>query len=199
MRAWSTVSAAVAPNSPAATPSSIALVRSQGRGSGITSQRYCRGCRLRLYRHGAPCRYWAGRTTRLRGSFDGGRDHRRALRRPLTSLVVGSGDDPSRRQLGVLGLREDPSAGQEPLTFGRFQAEPAAAAGDHVDDELGVLPRLKLRPRDPYRHPVGSDVEHAEQHVAVTDDEVAIGVAHRRRPVTAATGLMNHQRAVLLP
>jgi len=36
MRACSTVSAAVPPSSPVATPSSIALVNTKGRGSGIT-------------------------------------------------------------------------------------------------------------------------------------------------------------------
>ena len=36
----------------------------------------------------------------------------------------------------------------------------------------------------------------AEQDVAVADDEVAVRVAHRRRPVAAAAGLVEHQRAV---
>ena len=44
--------------------------------------------------------------------------------------------------------------------------------------------------------PRRADVEHAEQHVAVTDDEVPARVAHRRRPVAAAAGLVEHHRAM---
>ena len=54
----------------------------------------------------------------------------------------------------------------------------AAAARHHVDDQLGVLPGLVLRARNPYRDP-GADIEDAEQHVAVAHDEVAVRVAHR--------------------
>ena len=63
-------------------------------------------------------------------------------------------------------------------------AEPAPetpAAPHHVDDQLGVLGLivgLVLRARNPHRHPV-PDVEHAEQHVAVTDQEIPARKAHR--------------------
>jgi hypothetical protein len=43
---------------------------------------------------------------------------------------------------------------------------------------------------------VGPDVEDAQQHVAVADQKLAVGVAHRRRPVAAAAGLVEHQRTV---
>ena len=40
------------------------------------------------------------------------------------------------------------------------------------------------------------DVEDRQQDVTVADEEVPVGVAHRRRPVAAAAGLVKHQRAV---
>src|SRR6185312_1251193 len=83
---------------------------------------------------------------------------------------------------------------QEPHALGRLHGEAAAASGDRVDDELRVLPRIELRPGNPHRRAF----DDAQQHVAVADDELAVGVTHRRRPVTAPAGLMKHQRAVAI-
>ena len=43
----------------------------------------------------------------------------------------------------------------------------------------------------------GRAADLAEQHVAVADQEVALRVAHRRRAVAAAAGLMEEHGAVL--
>ena len=41
-----------------------------------------------------------------------------------------------------------------------------------------------------------TDVEDSKQNVAVTDEELAVRVTHRRRPVAASAGLVEHQRTV---
>jgi hypothetical protein len=69
-------------------------------------------------------------------------------------------------------------------------------ARHHIDDQLGVLPGLILRTRDPDRHAAVAHVEHAEHDIAVTDEEVPERVAHRRRPVAAAAGLVEHHRTM---
>ncbi len=40
------------------------------------------------------------------------------------------------------------------------------------------------------------DVQDRQQDVAIADDELAVGVAHRRGTVAASAGLVEHQRAV---
>ena len=55
-------------------------------------------------------------------------------------------------QQPILVVAERASARQEAHPFGGFDAEAATPAGDHIDDQLRVLPRLELRPGDPYRH-----------------------------------------------
>lgn len=97
----------------------------------------------------------------------------------------------------VLGVSERPTPREETQAFGGFDAEAAAPAGHHVDHQLRVLPRLELRSGDPHRNPV-PDIEDGEQDVAVADEEFAVGVAHRRRPVAASAGLVEYQRAVAL-
>ena len=58
-----------------------------------------------------------------------------------------------------------PAATKESHSLRCFQAEPAAAAGHYIDDQLGVLlspiVSLELRPGNPHRHPV-ANVEHTE-------------------------------------
>jgi hypothetical protein len=100
------------------------------------------------------------------------------------------------RQQLVLSVGEGATAAQEPHSFGCLEAEPAASSRHDVDNQLGVFPRLELRARDPYRHAVVADVEDREQDVAVPDDELTVGVTHRRGPVAAAAGLVEHQRPV---
>ena len=41
-----------------------------------------------------------------------------------------------------------------------------------------------------------TDIEQGKQNVPVPDEELTVGVTHRRRPVAASARLMKHQRAV---
>src|SRR5690606_18904281 len=43
-----------------------------------------------------------------------------------------------------------------------------------------------------------TQVEDSEEHVAVTDDEIAVGITHRRGAVAASAGLVHHERSVAL-
>ncbi|EUA93651.1 hypothetical protein I551_9095 [Mycobacterium ulcerans str. Harvey] len=53
-----------------------------------------------------------------------------------------------------------------------------------------MLPRLILRTGDPHRDAfcpgLLADIKRPEQYVAITDEEVAARVTHRRGPVAAA-------------
>src|SRR6218665_279621 len=84
-------------------------------------------------------------------------------------------------------------ARQEPLPGRAFEREHAATARHHVDDQMRVLPVLELRPADVERH--AADMP--EQPVVIADDELGLRVTHRRAAVTAAPGLVEHQRPVL--
>ena len=139
---------ATAAISPTAEPTSIALVSNHARGSGITlltitRRRPARPARLRR----AP-RYRAG-VDRL------GHDVGAGLRRARPALVLGAGHRRMVRQQLILGVGEGAAAAQKPHALGRLEAEAAAATGHHVDDQLGVFPRLELRAGDPHRHAVG--------------------------------------------
>ena len=68
-----------------------------------------------------------------------------------------------------------------------------AAAGNDVDDELGVLPVVELVGV----HIEGNAADLAELHVVAADAELGLGVAHRRRAVAAAARLVEHQGPVL--
>ncbi len=47
-------------------------------------------------------------------------------------------------ELSRLHVGEHAAAGEEAHAFGRFEREAGAAAGDGVDDQLGVRPILEL-------------------------------------------------------
>ncbi len=76
--------------------------------------------------------------------------------------------------------------------FGAFEGEHAAAAGDDVEGELGVLPVLELRAGDVE----GCFAEGAEEDVALAGEEVAEREAHGGGAVAAAAGLMEHEGSV---
>ena len=61
----------------------------------------------------------------------------------------GAGGEPS-----LLDGVEDAGAREEPNTERRLEGETAAAAGNHVDDQLGVLQDLVLQSADIKRSPV---------------------------------------------
>src|SRR5262249_59880309 len=68
-----------------------------------------------------------------------------------------------------------------------------AAAGNDVDDELGVLPIAELVEI----HVDRAAADLAEIFVVAADMELALDIAHRRRAVAAAPGLMKHQGTML--
>ena len=91
------------------------------------------------------------------------------------------------------GVAEDAGTGEEADALGAFEGEHAAAAGDDVEDDLGVLPVLELGAI----HVEGGGVEGTEEDVLVADHEVAARVAHGGAAVATAAGLMEHEVAVL--
>ncbi len=100
---------------------------------------------------------------------------------------------PGGFEFGDFFIREYAAARQKPHAFRRLHRKPGAAPGHDVDDELGVPPILELR---------GADVKLAagnlaQQHILRSNAEIARGIAHRRRPVAAAPGLVEHQSSVL--
>ena len=90
--------------------------------------------------------------------------------------------------------RTNPRARQEPQFAAVIEGEHSAPARNDVDDEVGMLPGLKLG---------GADIDWSatdmtEQNVGIPDDEFVSGVTHRRRPIAATARLMKQNRAVLL-
>ena len=131
-----------------------------------------------------------------------------AGRAPCSHCSPTRGGPPRGRDL-VRG--EGPGAAEEPQALRRLQAEPGAAARDHVEHQLGVLPHLELGTRDPHRHAVDAvgqrvralsgtepEIEEPDQYVTITDDGFPCGVTHRRRAVAASAGLVHHQWAVCI-
>jgi hypothetical protein len=88
---------------------------------------------------------------------------------------------------------EDAGADEKADAFGVFEREHAAAAGDYVEDELGVLPVFELA----FAHEEGHTVDLAELDIGVAGEEFGAGVAHGRAAVAAAAGLVEHEFAVL--
>ena len=136
-------------------------------------------------RVGAPSRYLA----RICGIVDDDLIRRRG---PGAPFVVRAGQRRVLRQQLKFGSGEGAAAAEEPDTVGGFQAESSTPARDDVDHQLGVLPGLELRTGDPHRR---AD-EYPEEHVTVSDDELTIRVAHRRRAVAAPAGLVEHHGSV---
>ena len=63
-------------------------------------------------------------------------------------------------ELSRLHVGEHAATGEESHALGRFQREAGAAAGDGVDDQLGVRPVLELS---------GTDIEGAARDLAQVD------------------------------
>ena len=78
-------------------------------------------------------------------------------------------------------VREDAAAGQEAHTFRRFQREARAAAGHHIDDQLGVLPIGELVEV----HIDRGTADLAKQSIIAADAELARRIAHGGRAVAA--------------
>src|SRR6202021_2753741 len=98
-----------------------------------------------------------------------------------------------RVKFGHFFVSEYAATRQESDAFGGFDGKAGTASGHHVDDELGMLPVVEL---------VGPDIEFAtdnftQQHILRTDPKVAFRITHRRRPIAAATGLVEHQASML--
>ena len=89
---------------------------------------------------------------------------------------------------------EDTRADEEADAFSVVEREHAAAAGNYVEGELGVLPIFELA----FAHVEGLAIDFSELDIGVAGDELATGIAHGGAAVAAAAGLMEHQRAVLL-
>jgi hypothetical protein len=102
--------------------------------------------------------------------------------------------DTTRFAKGVdFGVGEDFRADEEALACGAFKGEHSAAAGDHVEGELGVLPIFELRAG----HVEGLVVDGAELDVGVSDHELVAGIAHGGAAVATAAGLVEEEVAVL--
>jgi transposase len=107
---------------------------------------------------------------------------------------------PSRAALeyGVLEVGKQPGADHEADAPRGLQREAATTALHDVDRQMGVLPVLELRLRHPHRYVRGEalDAEVCEVYVGVPGDQLAEWETHRRGPVAAAAGLVEHQRPV---
>src|SRR5690349_11193362 len=87
----------------------------------------------------------------------------------------------------------DPGTRQESDFAAVVEGEHAAAARNHVDDEICMLPSLELGRADVGR----STADVAEQDIHVPDREFALAIAHRRRSIAATSELVKQDRAVL--
>src|SRR5699024_7170670 len=88
---------------------------------------------------------------------------------------------------------------EEPASGGCLQREPTASTVDHVDGQMGVAPQFVLDTRHPHRYLFGgADIQVTEVDVGVTDAELTCRTAHRGAAVAATSGLVEHQRSVLL-
>ncbi len=74
-----------------------------------------------------------------------------------------------------------------------FQREHASAARHHINDELGMLPVLKLGSR----HVERRIAKRSYEHIFVSEQELSTGVAHRGATIAASTRLMKHEVPVL--
>src|ERR1019366_6928124 len=95
-----------------------------------------------------------------------------------------------RREARGLVVREQPRARQKAQPAAVFEREHAALAVHDIDDELRVLPVIELR----RAHEERRAADFAELHVVVTDEKLGCRIAHRRRAVAAAAGLVKHDR-----
>ena len=80
------------------------------------------------------------------------------------------------------------------LTLRAFEREGAAVAFDHIDDQLGVFPVFVLSLADIER--ATTDV--SEINIAGPDSDFTRQVTVGSAIIATATGLVEHQRAVLL-
>src|SRR6266700_325150 len=128
------------------------------------------------------------------GAGDAGFSQRRG--RALSSRRAGKiGMTACRRRSRTGGLRrraEHRSRQESQLTAIVEREHPAPTRND-IDDEVGMLPDLELGGADVER----SSADMPEQHVRIANDEIVFGVAHRRRSVAAASGLMKQHRTML--
>jgi hypothetical protein len=90
-------------------------------------------------------------------------------------------------------IGEDAGADEEADAFGVVEGELATAAGDYVERELGMLPVFELA----LAHVERLAVNFAQLHVRVADEKLAARIAHGGAAVAAASGLVEHEGAVL--
>ncbi len=74
-----------------------------------------------------------------------------------------------------------------------FEREARSTPGDHVNQQLRVLPRLVLQGADVHRRPFHVP----EVHIALADTKLVAAIAHRGRSIAASARLVKQQRTVL--
>src|SRR6516225_8070284 len=93
-----------------------------------------------------------------------------------------------------LFVGEHAAAREEPQAFRRLEREAVTAPRHYGDDELRVLPIGELV----CVHIDVAAADLAELDVIAANAELAGGIAHRRRAIATAAGLMEHQRPMSL-
>ncbi len=100
---------------------------------------------------------------------------------------------PAARSSTILGIIEDTGADEEPETFRSIERKHAATTRDHVENQLRVLPILKLAAA----HVKWLAVHLAQLHIRIANQELATRIAHRGAAIAAAPRLVEHQRPML--
>ena len=89
-------------------------------------------------------------------------------------------------------IAEDTRLCDEPDTERDLEGEARAAPFRDIDRQLGMLPEFELV----LRHIEIAARDFAKPDVRRADDELTFRITHRRRPVAASAGLVEHQLAV---
>ena len=96
-------------------------------------------------------------------------------------------------QILAFFVSENAGFGDEAQSERDLERKTGAAAGDDIYREFSVLPELELV----LRHVEITSRDLAQPDIGGPDDELAIRITHRRRPVAAPAGLVEHQFAVV--
>src|SRR6266699_3975734 len=102
-------------------------------------------------------------------------------------------DPPRRPQRPNLLIREHPRPDQKPNTLPVLQRKHPPAPRHHIQNQLRVLPVLKLA----LAHIKRSLTQGSHQHIAIADQKLPPRITHRGAAVAAASRLMKHQLPML--
>ena len=98
----------------------------------------------------------------------------------------------SRSQILRFLIGEHSRFGNKPNTQWYLERKARPAALYDIDRQLGMLPELKLV----LRHIKIAARDFAQPNIRRPDHKLALRITHRRRPVTAPAGLVEHEIAV---